>query len=93
MNEKRHDIETQIALLTRELEITRQEMKKYNDLRKTMNEVIERVIKLEIQQIEEEKRDKATSNVTKNTRDWILFATAVAGWLISLIQFLIQFLK
>lgn len=88
MNEKRHDIETQIALLARELEITRQEMKKYNDLRKTMNEVIERVIKLEIQQIEEEKRDKATSNVTKSTRDWILFATAIAGWLMSLIQFL-----
>ncbi|HHY42989.1 MAG TPA: hypothetical protein GX514_09155 [Thermoanaerobacterales bacterium] len=86
--EKRHDIETQIALLTRELEITRQEMKKYNDLRKTMNEVIERVIKLEIQQIEEEKRGKATSNVTKNTRDWILFTIAIAGWLMSLIQFL-----
>lgn len=88
MNEKRHDIETQIALLTRELEITRQEMKKYNDLRKTMNEVIERVIKLEIQQLEEEKRNKVTSNMTKNTRDWILFAIAIAGWLMSLIQFL-----
>jgi len=90
MNEKRYDLETQIALLTREMEITRQEMRKYNDLRKTINETIERVIRLETQQLEEEKREKAASNATKNTRDWLLFAIAVVGWILSLIQFFVK---
>lgn len=87
---KKYDIETQIALLAKELEITRTEMKKYNDLRKTLNQTIERVIKLETQQIEEEKRNKVTSNVAKNTRDWLLFAIAVVGWALSLIQFFLK---
>lgn len=87
MSEKRHDIETQIALLAKELEITRQEMRKYNDLRKTLNQLTEKVIVLETQNTEKEKRDKATTGATKNTREWLLFAIAAAGWVLSLIQF------
>lgn len=90
MNGKQYDIQTQIALLAKELEITRQEMKRYNDLRKTLNQIIERVIKLETQQIEEEKRENATKNATKNTRDWLLFVIAVMGWILSLIQFFVK---
>lgn len=92
MSEKHnHNIETQLALLAQEMQTTRQEMRKYNDLRKTLNQVLERVIKLETQQQEEEKREKAEKGVVKSTREWLSWAIAFLALSITFIQFMLKF--